>query len=167
MGVVETPNLNTAALRTGSIFGAEYNFGMFTANLISVINPNRAVYTSDAGAATSKVGYYSLTTAYTTPTTYGAGNVIAVKMPVGQATYGIQYANNSDTSVKATEMFAQYSLSKRTTLYTYYTKLSGAAAISASTAGYADGTTTAKLAVGQGAISADPSIFAFGLRHTF
>jgi hypothetical protein len=167
MGVIETPNVNSAAVRTGSIFGAEYNFGMFTANVISVINPNKAIYTSDAGAAVSKVGAYSLTNANTTPTTYGSGTVIAVKMPVGQATFGFQYANNSDTLVKATELFGQYSLSKRTTLYTYYTKLSGAASISASTAAYADGTTTAKLAVGVGAISADPSIFAFGLRHTF
>ena len=167
IAVMETPNVNTAALQNGSIVGAEYNFGPFTGNVISVVNPNKAVYTSDANAATSKVGYYSLTTAYTTPTTYGKGTVVALKMPIGATTVGVQYANNSDTGVKATEMFAQYSLSKRTTFYTYYTKLSGASAISASTVGYADGTTTAKLAVGQGAIGADPSIFAFGLRHTF
>ena len=108
-----------------------------------------------------------MTNAHTAPTTYGKGSVIAIKVPVGAATFGVQYANNDDTLVKATEMFAQYSLSKRTTLYGVYTKMNGATSISASTAGFADGTTTAALALGKSIVQVDPSFFGFGMRHTF
>jgi len=164
---VETPNVNSAAVRNGVFSAVEYNLGPVIANVQYHVNPYRAVYTSDAGAAVSNTGYYSLTTAHTTPATYGKGSVIAIKAPIGAATYGVQYANNDDTLVKATELFAQYSLSKRTTLYGVYTKLSGAASIAASTAAYADGTTTAAYAMGKANVPADPSIFGFGIRHTF
>ena len=166
-GVVESANVNEAGVRGGSYLAAEYDFGAFTANVQSVVNPYKASYTDSAGTAQSKTGYYGLTTAYTTPATYGEGTVVAFKMPVGNATYGVQYANNTGTGVKATELFAQYALSKRTTLFAYNTKFSGAAAITASTAGYGDLTTTAAYATGKAAVAADPTIFAFGIRHTF
>jgi len=174
--VVESASVNSAAFRSGTFVAAEYDFGMFTANVQSIVNPYKASYVADnATTTTSYTGYYGLTTANTTPATYGAGTVVGFKMPVGPTTYGVMYANNTETGVKATELFVQYALSKRTTLFAYNTKFSGAAAISAnytnSTAsgaaaiGAASGTTSQVL--GLGAVPADPTIFAFGIRHTF
>ena len=161
-GVVESASVNNTSVRSGTFVGAEYNFGLFTANFQSTVNPYKAVYSTSDGTATTKVGNYSLSN--TAGTTYGKGTVVAVKVPVGAATYGVQYANNDETGVKATELFAQYALSKRTTLYAYSTKLSGASAITATSVSSAYGTVNNVMS---GATPADPSIYAFGVRHTF
>ena len=162
-GVAETVNANSPALRTGSWVAAEYNFGLFTANVASVVNPYKQNYTAVDGTATSYTGKSSLS--YTTGATYGKGTTVGIKVPSGAWTYGVQYANNDETGVKATELFAQYALSKRTTLFAYNTKLSGATAVSATNTQTA--TDATKYNIGIGAVPADPTIFAFGIRHTF
>jgi len=163
-GVIESAQMNNPAYRSGSFVAVEYNFGAFTANVQSVINPYKAIYTDAAGNPTSKVGMYALTS--TAGTTYGKGTTVAVKVPVGATTYGVQYSNNDETGVKATELFAQYALSKRTTLFAYRTTLSGASAITAAAPNSTAGS-TGGYAIGLGAVAADPSIYAFGIRHTF
>jgi len=168
--VAETASVNSLEVRTGSFLAVEYNFGMFTANIQSTINPYKPVSpTGDGtGTAISKVG--SVTYDNVEGVTYGKGTVVAIKVPVGNGTYGVQHANNDETGVKATEVFAQYALSKRTTLYAYNTKLSGTTAVTRTTANYMNLTTTKSAtqnAIGLTAVPADPTIFAFGIRHTF
>jgi hypothetical protein len=141
-----------------------------------MVNSNKggnAVPRADGGATTDKTGAYALSTA-TGTTTYGKGTTLGVAVPMGAWTLGVQYANNSEQLIKATELFAQYALSKRTTLMAYNTTLSGTAAVGASsiatvattTAGVA-GTSNSLSPVQTGALQKDPSITAVGIRHTF
>jgi predicted porin len=81
---------------------------------------------------------------------------------MGAWNVGMQYANNSETKVKANELFARYSLSKRTEIYAQTTSLSGAAATVAT-----GGALVASSALGLTALQADPKISAVGIRHTF
>jgi len=162
-GFSESASVNSPAVRPGTMLAVEYNFGPFTANVQSNVNPNKTTWTDAAGAAQSKTGQYSLSTAAGT-TTYGKGTVLGVKAPIGNTTIGVQHANNSETRVKATELFAQYALSKRTTLYAYSTRLTGTSAVSA-TAVTSTYTTVNQLMTG--AIAVNPTIYAFGVRHTF
>ena len=164
-GVVESANVNNTSVRSGTFAAAEYDFGSFQANIQAVVNPYKATAVTSDGTAINKVGAYAWTTY--AGTTYGKGTTVALKAPVGAATYGVQYSNNDETNVKATELFAQYALSKRTTLFAYRTQLSGASAISATypSSGVYRTAVTGNAAVT--AVSADPSIYAFGIRHTF
>jgi predicted porin len=162
--VAESASINNPAYRTGTFVGVEYDFGMFTANIQSVVNPYKAIYTDVAGAPQTNVGKYAWTSF--AGTTTGKGTTVALKMPVGATTYGVQYSNNDETNVKATELFAQYALSKRTTLFAYRTQLSGASAISG-TYSQSSPITAVTGAAGVTSVGADPSIYAFGIRHTF
>ena len=159
----ESVSSNSPSLRAASMLAVEYNFGAFTANVQSNVNPNKVTYTDAGGTATSQVGKYALSTAAGT-STYGKGTVLGVKAPFGNTTVGVQHANNSETRVKATELFAQYALSKRTAIYAYSTRLTGTAAVSA-TAVTSTYTTVNQLMTG--AIAINPSIYAVGIRHTF
>jgi len=170
-GVFETASVNAMEYRTGSFLAVEYDFGMFTANIQSTINPYKATSPTGDGTGTAVAKTGSVVYDNTESITYGKGTVVGIKVPVGMATYGVQYANNDETGVKATELFAQYALSKRTTLYAYNTKLSGAKAVTATTSNYMNSATYTKAltqnAIGLTAVPADPTIFAFGIRHTF
>jgi len=161
----ETVNKNDPAIRTSSFLAAEYNFGLFTANIQSNVNPNKVAYTKPDGTSVTSTYVGATALSNTAGTTYGKGTVLGIKAPVGNFTYGVQYANNDETGVKATELFVQYSLSKRTTLVAYNTKLSGAAAVTATNT--QTGTTSTAYNIGISTLPADPTIFAFGLRHTF
>jgi len=158
-----TDAINT---RTAKWMGVEYNFGFVKANVQSATNPNIGGATGPASAsvatATDYTGKYALTTA-TGTTTYGKGTTIALVSPVTSTlNVGIQSSNNTEQSIKAQELFAQYALSKRTTLYAVTTKLSGAKAVSAGAA--ATGTDNK---VTNSALPADPRITGFGIRHAF
>jgi predicted porin len=171
--VNEGKRVDSQSVRNGQWFGAEYNFGFVKANIQSSINPNKggANVPSANGATTSNVkGLYALSTAAGT-TTYGKGTSIALVAPVtSQLNLGIQAANNTEQGVKATELFAQYALSKRTTLYAVTTKLKGATSVTAAgvpATAAAGAAQTNNNTLGRSALQADPSIFGFGIRHTF
>jgi len=115
-GFSESASVNSAAVRAGSMLAVEYNFGAFTANVQSNVNPNKTTWTDAGSNAQSKTGQYLWSNA-NGATTYGKGTVLGLKAPIGNTTIGVQHANNSETRVKATELFAQYALSKRTALY--------------------------------------------------
>ncbi|MFT3719456.1 porin [Pseudorhodoferax sp.] len=52
----------------------------------------------------------------------GKGWTLAVSAPLGAANVGVAYARNTGADIKALEVFANYALSKRTTLYVDYGK---------------------------------------------
>jgi predicted porin len=164
-GSVETVNKNDPSLRTSSFLAAEYNFGLFTANIQSNVNPTKVAYTKPDGSAVTTANIGTTALHNTAGTTTGKGTVVGIKVPQGAFTYGVQYANNDETGVKATEMFVQYALSKRTTLFAYNTKLQGT--VSQAATNTQTGTTSTAYSTGIGALTADPTIFAFGMRHQF
>ena len=55
----------------------------------------------------------------------GKGVYVGAVAPLGVANVGFQYARNSHTKVNATELFANYALSKRTSLYVDYVTKTG------------------------------------------
>ena len=74
---------------------------------------------------------------------------------------GFQYSDNSEQKITARELFAQYSLSKRTTLYAVQTKLDGTATVAATA------TSSTTNVLGNSAVQPNPSIVGVGIRHTF
>jgi predicted porin len=89
----------------------------------------------------------------------GKGFTLSAQAPIGAANIGVAAARNSDTKVKAYEVYANYAFSKRTRLYIDFGKTSnvnGAAAV-ASTA----------TAMGQNAIPGNPYVLGLGVVHTF
>jgi predicted porin len=86
---------------------------------------------------------------------------LGVVAPIGALNIGAQYANNSDTKVKATELFANYALSKRTRVYFDYVTTSGTNAYAASA------TETAYGKVATDAVPAKAGTYGFGVVHTF
>jgi len=165
----ETPPSDTAGKRNAQYAVAEYDFGVAKANISYTVNP-----TTGGG---SKVGSTVLSSA--AGATSGKGVGLGVAVPVGATTFGVQWSNNTENQTKATELFARYSLSKRTMLYTYYAVTSGVAAKPATTFNTADGSngTTPVItasatfgninAYGIGAIPANPTVFGLGVRHSF
>lgn len=89
----------------------------------------------------------------------GKGYSLGVTAPIGAFYVGAQYARNSDTNVKATELFAGYRLSKRTKLYADYGSIRGVAAVAA----VAPTATTN----GTNARPANPNMIGVGIVHTF
>jgi len=169
-GAVETKQSDSNAIRNAQFLAAEYNFGFLKANVQSFTNNSKGgkAVPNAAGTSTSDVsGQIGLTTAAGV-TTYGKGNGISLIAPVGKWNFGAQYAKNTEQGTKATELFARYDLSKRTTVYFYNTKLNGTLAISAD-AGYADAAAAAAAGnpLRKSAVQADPTITAFGIRHSF
>ena len=161
--VIETASTDSLATRSAQWGGVEYDFGVVKANVQAVTNPNKggsAVSYADGSGTASTIGKYALTTTAAN-VTYGAGTIVGIVAPVGNWNFGAQLANNSEQGIKATELFLQYNLSKRTTLFAYNTKLSGAASTSYTPS------TASPTAMGLTTLQADPSITAFGMRHTF
>jgi len=161
---METPASDSLAMRNATFAAAEYNFGFMKATVQSFTNTNKggsAAPNANNSATVNTTGLYTLSTNAGT-TTYGKGTGFGVIVPMGAWNVGMQYANNSETKVKANEVFARYSLSKRTEIYVQTTSLSGAAATTATAAGL-----TASSALGLTALQADPKISALGIRHTF
>ena len=164
---VEQAHIQSSSVRNSMWFGAEYDFGFVKANLQQFTNSNVGKGTDPAGVAIDATGQTVFSTA-TGATTYGKGTGISLIAPVGKFNLGVQYAKNTETTVKSMELFGRYSLSKRTELYAYNTKLTGA------TAGVQDAAYANLAAAGaagfplrKSALQADPSITAIGIRTTF
>lgn len=89
----------------------------------------------------------------------GKGWEVGLTAPIGAANVGVQYARNTEASIKALELFANYALSKRTRVYTDFVKgysMAASAAVAATaTAG------------GQNAMPANPWAVGLGVVHTF
>jgi len=173
-GAVETAYIQSPAVRNAFFLAAEYNFGAVKANIQSFTNSNVGQGTDASGAKIDKTGASIFSTG-TETTTYGKGTGVSLIAPVGNYNFGLQYAKNTETNVKSLELFARYSLSKRTELYAYNTKLTGAVAVVGDLA-LGDptkniaGLTAAGAAgfpVSKGALQADPTLTAIGIRTTF
>ncbi len=169
--VVETQPFTDANLRNVQWGGAEYNFGAFKANVQYSVNGTKG------GANRTTVASTVGTIPLSSPAGAGSGKGWGggVSVPLGSATVGLQYADNTENKTKATELFARYSLSKRTELYSYYTKTSGVTAVTGTSfpsnnvaaAGGTTNTTIATNALIGAPIPADPTILGLGVRHTF
>jgi hypothetical protein len=111
--------------------------------------------------------------------TAGKGTGMAINVPVGAWNFGYQASKNTENQTKANEVFARYSLSKRTEIYSYMGKTSGVNAVAATyfpAATYNPnvtnqaGAATAAIATNAlvlGNIPANPTVTALGIRHTF
>lgn len=167
--VVETKNSVAAASATASpnrdayAIGASYDFGV--AKIAAAYNQRE---NKDAVA----VGYNQF--AAIPGSTYavtqgGKGYSLGVVAPVGALNIGAQYANNTDTKVKATELFANYALSKRTRVYVDYVMTSGTNAVGAAALS-TPASTPAAFSLSQGgsdAVPAKTNALGFGVVHTF
>jgi hypothetical protein len=94
--------------------------------------------------------------------TSGKGTGYAINVPVGAWNFGYQASKNTENETKANEVFARYSLSKRTEIYSYMGKTSGVKAVAA---GSFPSTADNKLIMGT--MPANPTVTALGVRHTF
>jgi len=139
---------NTSAQRDASAFGVSYDFG--AVKVAAGYN-----YREQAGVA----GYNNAGGNLLVGTGGGEGYHVGAVVPVGAFNVGLQYANNKDTNAKATEVFMNYSLSKRTRLYLDYvgvTDVNAVAAVAASGNNY-----------GVSAVPANPTQYGFGIIHSF
>lgn len=84
----------------------------------------------------------------------GKGWTVQAVAPLGAANIGVQYARNTEAGIKALELFANYALSKRTTLYVDYVKGYDQRAVSA-------------VSTTQAAAPANPYGVGLGIVHTF
>lgn len=164
----ETQAYSDPNLRNAQWFGAEYNFGAAIVQANYTVNGIKGG-AGRAGAAgqASAVGS-SILSARGATAGSGKGWGVGVAAPMGAATVGLQYADNTENKTKATEVFARYALSKRTELYGLYTTTSGIVATAGVNAGTVGGVaTTGSNTWGLGAIPANPSLWSAGVRHTF
>jgi|NOAtaT_6_FD_contig_31_4908807_length_1273_multi_13_in_0_out_0_1 predicted porin len=155
---------NDSTKRGARFAGFDYDFGMAKVALSYVINDTK-------GNTASTIGTTSFRSA--AGATSGKGWGFSVAAPLGAATLGVQYADNTENKVKATEVFARYTLSKRTELYGYYTTTSGSLAGN-ETAFNTTATTIPTSAtsvninnLGLAAVPAKVNIMGVGVRHTF
>ena len=147
--VIETKS--TTAYRDSYAVGASYDLGV--AKIAATYNQRELI-----GAA----GYNQFAAGTTVGATSGGkGYSLGVVAPIGAFNIGAQYANNSDTKVKATELFANYALSKRTRVYLDYVMTSGTNAYAASAAETAYGK------VATDAVPAKAGTYGFGVVHSF
>jgi len=148
-----TETKSTVAQRNAMAVGASYDLGFARV---------AAAYNKREFAGT--VGYNQFAAIGTS--TYaasqgGKGYSLGVVAPMGPLNVGAQYANNSDTKVKATELFANYALSKRTRVYVDYVTTSGTEAQGALALG------AANASPGYDAVPAKTNALGVGIVHTF
>jgi predicted porin len=165
----EGANSDNTAQRTATFAAAEYDFKVAKVLVTSTTNGNKG-----GGAL---VGSSALST--TSGTTSGKGTGMAINVPVGAWNFGYQASKNTENETKANEVFARYSLSKRTEIYSYMGKTSGVNAVAAGTFPSATynpnvttnaGATTGAIATNalvMGDVPANPTVTALGVRHTF
>jgi predicted porin len=152
--VVETKQ--TSALRNAMAVGVSYNFGVARV---------AAAYNKRERAGTVGMNQFAAGATANAAVQGGKGYSLGVVAPMGPLNIGAQYGNNSDTKVKATELFANYALSKRTRVYVDYVTTSGTAASPAIALG-----TGASLNIGQVGLDAVPAktnALGLGIVHTF
>jgi predicted porin len=147
-GVYETKA--TSALRNAYALGASFDFGV--AKVSATYNRREAVgvagFNQLGGGAGTIIG-----------TGGGKGASIGVVAPIGAFYVGAQYAKNSDTNAKATELFAGYNLSKRTKVYADYGRVTGVAAVAANASAAGN--------LGNNAVPTNPTVFGMGVVHSF
>ena len=170
---LETANSDSAARRNAQFAAVDYDFGVVKA--VASYTVNGTIGGNFAGgtnvAAKNYIGYTNLSS--TAGTSTGKGYGFGLSAPIGAATVGVQWSNNTENQTKATELFARYAMSKRTQLYTYYTVTSGVAAagntalISGTTAVTAPTVTNNINAYGVSVIPVNPTVFGLGVRHSF
>jgi len=159
---LETPDNDLKTKRNAVFLGARYNAGVVIVSAMyaqAAIKGGNATSLTPAGA--NNIGTSVFHSA--APASVGKGMGVGVAVPLGAATLGAQYGRNSENETKATELFANYSLSKRTTLYASAGRTSGVVARPADATPPAPVTNAVRL----GAIPANPSLYSFGIRHTF
>jgi predicted porin len=83
----------------------------------------------------------------------GKGWSLGVVAPIGLANLGVQYARNTSNDIQALELWANYALSKRTTLYVDYVK------------GFSVNSTVATAT--RAAAPGNPNAIGVGVLHTF
>ena len=110
-------------------FRANYGAGPLAVGFVAETKrtaANRTAYalagSYDFGVAKAVGGYVVSET-----TAKGKGAYFGAVAPVGAVNVGFQYASNNQTDAKATELFANYPLSKRTSLYLDYVTKGGTA----------------------------------------
>lgn len=150
--VYETKNSDLSTTRDAYAVGASYDLGV--AKVSAMVNQQP---TKGGAANIGTTGLHSAAGA-----TSGKGWGIGASAPMGALTVGVQYAANTENKTKATELFANYSLSKRTSVYANYGMIKGSVARAADAA-----PSTVTNAVRLGAIPADPTLFNVGVRHSF
>lgn len=162
--VVETKS-STTANRDAYAIGASYDLG---------VAKIAAAYNQRENKNAVATGYNQF--AAIPGSTYGGAAVgggqgysLGVSAPIGAMTVGAQYANNSKSKVKATELFANYALSKRTRVYVDYVMTSGTNAVGAAALSTpASATPAFSLAQGgSDAVPAKTNALGFGVVHTF
>lgn len=175
----ETAATDSVAKRAAQFAAAEYDFGVAKANVTYTVNDT--VGGNFAGGTNAAAANYigSTPLSSTAGQSAGKGFGLGVVVPMGALNVGMHYSNNSENETKNTELFARYSLSKRTEIYSYYGMTKGVKAVAASkhtTAGGTNGTTAADVTatklgnvnnLGVGAVPANPTVFGLGVRHSF
>jgi hypothetical protein len=159
----ESAPTDSKATRAAQWAGVEYDFKVVKVNAQYSVNPNigGTTVSADGSTAQDHRGKYAWSTAAGV-TTYGKGYTLAAIAPVATGlNIGLQYSDNSEQKITARELFAQYSLSKRTTLYAVQTKLDGTATVAATA------TSSTTNVLGNSAVQPNPSIVGVGIRHTF
>jgi len=179
--VSEGAATDSTAARTAKFAAAEYDFGMAKVLVTSTTNGNKGgnqpAAQSLGATATNWIGTSAL--GRTDGATSGKGTGMAINVPVGAWNIGYQASKNTENQTKANEVFARYSLSKRTEIYSYMGKTSGVNAVANGyfpAATYNPNVTTnagattgaiATNALVMGAVPANPTVTAVGIRHTF
>jgi hypothetical protein len=172
---------DSTATRTATFAAAEYNFGMAKVLVTSTTNGNKGGVVPAAQSLGATATNWTGTSALgrTDGATSGKGTGMAINVPVGAWNFGYQASKNTENQTKANEVFARYSLSKRTEIYSYMGKTSGVNAVAAGTFPAATynpnvttnaGATTGAIATNalvMGAMPANPTVTAVGVRHTF
>jgi predicted porin len=129
--VAETKSAETNALgdslRTAYAVGASYDLGVvkFAATYNRRESPGIENYNTFISLTAAQA---SAATGVATPAISGGqyaggkGWTLAAVAPFGPANVGVAYARNTDSGIKALELFANYALSKRTRLYIDFVK---------------------------------------------
>jgi predicted porin len=171
----ETAATDATAKRAAQFAAAEYDFRVAKANVTYTVNDTKGGnYAATANAAAGAfVGSTPLssTAGQSAGKGFGAGLVV----PMGALNVGMHYSDNTENKTQNTEVFARYSLSKRTEIYSYYGMTKGVVAKTATvhttgagTGGTATNTVATNInSLGVGAIPANPTVFGAGLRHSF
>ena len=141
---------STTALRDAYAVGVSYDFGV--AKVGAAYNRREAAGVKGFNPLSAGIGS-------TSGTGGGRGASVGVVAPIGAFYVGLQYARNTETNAKATELFAGYNLSKRTKVYVDYGRVSGVNAVAANAS-------TATV-VGNNPVPTNPSVLGMGVVHSF
>jgi predicted porin len=159
----------SAASKNQYSLAANYANGPLAVGVTAETKANAALRTAYAVGVSYDLGVVKLAASYnrresdgirhyntwsTTPTGVGGkGWAVGASAPLGAANVGVQYGRNTSADISTIEVFANYALSKRTTVYADYGKTSDAAAVAAGGA--------------RAAAPSNPYGFGIGIIHSF